>query len=333
MYQTQNYSLEIISRSPDFNGKSLRKYAIEGIETVGAFGNEPFEIKFTNHTYQKVQVKISLDGTDILTGEQATSEPTGQMWVVDGKGTMTLKAWPETKNGGAAFVFTSADKSVAVHTHGDLSHRGIIAAAVFTEGHVEPIRPIPAVHHHHHHNNWWSTYPYYGDYTFGSNITCGGSYSKGSSSGALRSRSLTSDSTAVPASQTFYNSTSLNDASGGATGSTLDCSMSAGAASASNSIELQSLASVGAGSYTEQQITYTTGLIKPLLSATVRVKYVWWDDLVAALRTNSVAAPQPSGFPGDKPLMSIGSTPRSDTRAERDARRTKVLQELQFSRF
>lgn len=325
MYKAQNYSLEIISRSPDFNGKSLRKYAIEGIETVGAFGNEPFEIKFTNHTYQKVQVKISLDGTDILTGEQATSEPTGQMWVVNGKETMTLKAWPETKNGGAAFVFTSADKSVAIHTHGDLSHRGIIAAAVFTEGHVEPIRPIPAVHHHHHHhNNWWS-YPYYGEYTFGSSdVTLGNSYSKGISSGSLRGQSLTSNSTAVPASQTFY-SANVSDVA------TLDCSMNA-SAGASASADLKSLASVGAGSYTEQQITYTTGLIKPLLSETVRVKYVWWDDLVAALRTNSVAAPHPSGFPGDKPLMSIGSTPRADTK-ERDARRARVLEELQFSRF
>lgn len=333
MYQAQNYSLEIISRSPDFNGKSLKKYAVEGIETIGAFGNEPFEIKFTNHTYQKVQVKISLDGTDILTGEQATSEPTGQMWVVNGKETMSLKAWPETKNGGAAFVFTSADKSVAVHTHGDLSHRGIIAAAVFTEGHVEPIRPVPAVHHHHHHNNWWSTYPYYGDYTFGSDVTLGGHY-KGTSTGALRSRSLTSANTAVPASQTFYNSTS-NDSIGGAAGATLDCNMSTGAASASNSIELQSLASVGAGSYTEQQITYTAGLIKPLLSATVRVKYVWWDDLVAALRTNSVSAPQPSGFPGDKPLMSIGSTPKLDTKAGRDAyrERLRTQEPALFSRF
>jgi len=320
MYQKENYSLEIISHTPDFNGKSLKKYKLEGIDTVGAFGNEPFEINFTNHTYQKVQIKLSLDGTDILTAEQATSEPTGQMWVVNGKETLKLKAWPETKNGGAAFVFTSADKSVAIHTHGDLSHRGIIAAAVFTEGHVEPVR-LNNVHHHHHHNNWWSTYPtWIGGGSYSTN-TLGG-FAKGSSTGILRTLT-SSDNAVVPASQTFYNSTEVG---------TLDCDA---AGAASGNFELQSLASVGAGSYTEQQITYVAGLIKPLLSDTVRVKYVWWDDLVAALRTNSVAAPHPSGFPGDKPLMSLGSTPKLDTKAGRDAYRERLREQepALFSRF
>ena len=45
--------------------------------------------------------------------------------------TLSLKAWPENSKSGASFVFTSAQNSVALHTHGDLSSRGIIAAAVF----------------------------------------------------------------------------------------------------------------------------------------------------------------------------------------------------------
>src|SRR5690606_36952116 len=131
----------------------LKKYNIEGIETVGAWGDEPFEIRFTNHTWQKIQVKISIDGTDVLTGKLANTEVNNDMWVVNGYGTLKLKAWPENNNGGAAFLFTSANDSVAIHTHGDLSHRGIIAAAVFVEGHVEPVRInyTPVIDHHHHH--------------------------------------------------------------------------------------------------------------------------------------------------------------------------------------
>ena len=325
MYQSENYSLEIISRLPDFNGKSLKKYRVEGIDTVGAWGNEPFEIKFKNNTYQKIQVKISLDGTDILTGEQATSEPSGKMWVVNGKETLTLKAWPETNNGGAGFVFTSGDKSVALHTHGDVSHRGIIAAAVFTEGHVEPVR-VNNVHHHHHHHDWW-TYPYYigGGYLgdswgtiYGSNT--GDNY-KGFSSGGTRGTSLGG---MANASSTGTFSLSADATSFNSAGIDVQCN-----ASFADSKGLESLASVGAGSYTEQQISYTTGLIKPLLSTTVRVKYVWWDDLVSALRTNAAAEPQPSGFPGDKPLMSLGSTPRQETREQRLGR---LQQQLQFAR-
>ena len=164
-----NYSLEIISHHSQFQNKSLRKYSVDGIETVGAWGDEPFEIRFTNHTWSRIQVKISLDGTDVFTGEPATTEATKDMWVVEGYGVLSLKAWPETNNGGASFIFTSANNSVAVHTHGDLSSRGIVAAAVFTEGHVEPVRlnPYPV----------YPVYPiyptpfWYNDYTFGGSIT------------------------------------------------------------------------------------------------------------------------------------------------------------------
>ena len=152
-----NYTLEIVSHHPKFNNRSLRKYYVDGIESVGVWGDEPFEIRFRNNTWQKVQVKLTLDGTDILTGKPAVTEVSKDMWVVNAYSTISLKAWPEDSNGGAAFVFTSANNSVAVHTHGDLSSRGIIAAAVFTEGHVDPnpIRlnwPIQTQEHHHHHH-------------------------------------------------------------------------------------------------------------------------------------------------------------------------------------
>jgi len=47
---SQNYSLEIISHHPKFNNKALRKYYVDGIETIGAWGDEPFEIRFKNNT-------------------------------------------------------------------------------------------------------------------------------------------------------------------------------------------------------------------------------------------------------------------------------------------
>ena len=141
-----NYTLEIVSHHDKFRNKPLRQYYVDGINTVGAWGDEPFEVRFRNNTWQKVQVKLSLDGTDILTGKPADTEVSKDMWVVNGNSTLSLKAWPEDHNGGAAFIFTSAEKSVAVHTHGDLSSRGIIAAAVFTEGHVEPPPTVISYH-------------------------------------------------------------------------------------------------------------------------------------------------------------------------------------------
>lgn len=276
-----NYSLEVISHLPQFKSKSLRKYYVDGIETVGAWGDEPFEIKFTNHTWQKLQVKISLDGTDIFTGKPATTEATKDMWVVQGYGTLSLKAWPETNNGGAGFVFTSANNSVALHTHGDLSSRGIIAAAVYIEGHVEPIRI-------NNFNEYWytNTFP---------NITLNGSGNYhlssqdqmfGSSVGGTYTTNSVSNTIAPTANRERR--------------------------SLDGSKELQSLVSVGAGQHVDQKITYVAGLIKPTFTESVRVRYIWWDDLVSKLKEANVPAPQPSGFPGDRNYrhINLGSTPR-----------------------
>lgn len=300
------YTLDVISHHPEFKNKSLRKYYVDGIETIGAWGNEPFEIKFKNLTGQKVQVKLSLDGTDILTGAPATTEVNKDMWVVNAWGTLTLKAWPETSNGGSQFVFTSADKSVAVHTHGDLTSRGIIAAAVYTEGHVEPIRLNPSVEHHHHH------YPVrrslydltFGYPTWSSNIG-------GSSGGTYSSNSVpTGDFTKGLSRKRMQSNTTttLSDAHPSAAG-TLDIDY---AREVETSDSLESLVSVGAGQHVDQKITYVTGLIKPILAETVRVKYLWWDDLKAKLANSNVPAPHASGFPGDtrQNIMSIGKTPK-----------------------
>ncbi len=298
----QNYSLEIISHHPTFKNKSLRKYYVDGIDTVGAWGDEPFEIKFTNHSWQKVQVKISVDGTDVLSGKPATTEPTKEMWVVNGYGTLSLKAWPESDNGGAAFVFTSANNSVAIHTHGDLSSRGIVAAAVYTEGHVEPIRYNPPIviqndHHHHHYIRSRRI----ADYT-----TWGGT---SNSFGGKLGGTTYSTNTITPCSAagSFGDSAVFN------------CSFSDGAAASAGAADvrgetksLESLVSVGAGQHVDQRITHVVGLIKPTFTETCRVRYMWWDDLVSKLREHNVPMPHASGFPADqnKTNINLGNTPR-----------------------
>ena len=309
-----NYSLEIISHHSKFNEKSLRKYYVDGIETVGAWGDEPFEIRFKNHTSQKVQVKLSLDGTDILTGKPADTQASSDMWVVNGYDTLSLKAWPETNNGGASFVFTSADNSVALHTHGDMSCRGIIAAAVFTEGHVEPIRYNPPIIVKEHHYHPYPTYPYYYppvDVIYPNTYPIWINNTIGTCDGLNGGITYTANNfgTMVPQS---VSSASFDcnfvggpaAASGAETfGSTLD--------EVSDSRGLETLVSIGAGEHVDQKITYVTGLIKPIFSETIRVKYVWWDELVAKLRTETKAQVQPSGFPGDKQKnIDLGKIPR-----------------------
>lgn len=137
---SDKYELDIISHHPRFDGQALTKHFVDEIDTVGAWGEEAFGIRVKNNTSERVQVKLSLDGTDILTGEKASAKPYGKMWVIGPRATLELSAWPEDTEKGARFIFGKTVNSVAANTHGDLSSKGIISAAFFTEGYVEPAR-------------------------------------------------------------------------------------------------------------------------------------------------------------------------------------------------
>lgn len=303
-----NYKLDIISQHPEHQNKALRKHKVEAIDTVGVQMDEQFAIRFTNNTYQKVQVKISLDGIDIMTGELATTEPTQEMWVVQANSTLEISAWPETDNGGAALIFSHAGNSVAVHTNGDLSHRGIIAAAVYIEGHVEPltINPFTITTIVHEYPYWAQPYyypynHYYDPYYYGTRIVWNSNYGLGSGKICASSGSVSSNSMCGDVSGTY------GDVSG-----THACnSLSANTETVQDQ---QSLPSVGAGQFTEQKIDHTVGLIKPILNETLQVRYLWWHELENKLSNQVVVIAHPSGFPVDtKKRISLGNTPRIGT--------------------
>jgi hypothetical protein len=308
----EKYTLDIVSHHPETRGKTLKQYYVDGIKTVGAFGSEAFEIRFKNNTWQKVQVKLSLDGVDLLSGKLANTETNSDMWMCMPGGTLSIKAWPESQSGGAALVFTSANNSVAVHTTGDLSSRGIIAAAVFVEGHIEPVRIW--------NKNYYTLYGTLGDVTKGCSLN-----------NTLEDARI----------DTNYSSNSLNMVD--ADTNIRECHEGPAAASASLDVDyerstgttkslrrskqvseekLKGLVSVGAGQHVDQKLSYVPALIKPLFTEAVRVRFLWWNDLVTKLKESNFAEPHASGFPGDKvkKVMSIGKTPRIGKKKHSQAR-------------
>lgn len=107
--------------------------------------------------------------------------------------------------------------------------------------------------------------------------------------GTLSSNTITCNNVAPAASDCLYSEVSDSDAKG-----------------------FDSLVSVGAGQHVDQKISYVAGLIKPVFTETVRVRYLWWDDLQTKLRTENFAKPHASGFPGDheRKNIDLGCTPR-----------------------
>jgi hypothetical protein len=282
MWNSNKYSLDIISHHAQFKNRSLKKYSVNGIETVGAWGDEPFEVRFRNNTGQKLQVKVSIDGTDILTGDLADTQVSKDMWVVGPYRTLNLKAWPENSKGGAAFVFTSASNSVANHIHGDMSNRGVIAVAVFTEGHVEPQR-----------TNYYFDRLMLGDVTKGGNP-------RGYSDNRRSKMTKSFEAVSVPVS--------ANNTIGEMSFDSLRDDVDS---------DLKNLVAVGAGEQVEQNITYVEGLVKPIFSEIVKVKYMWWDELKASLQGDKPVSQD--GFPGDKRnILDLSSTPRIKTATHKE---------------
>jgi hypothetical protein len=129
--------LSLISGLPEAHGRRLRPYRLEEIDTVGVLPHEPFSIRFQNTSSGKVQIAISVDGTNVLTGKKAELDPK-DTFVVQPHTSATLDAWPESREGGARFIFGETEDSVAVHTHGDTRAKGYVSVAVWVEGHQPP---------------------------------------------------------------------------------------------------------------------------------------------------------------------------------------------------
>lgn len=263
-----DFELVVVSKHPDFNGRAMKKYAVDGINTVGVWGNEPFEVHFKNNSAEDVQVRISLDGTDVLTGKEANLEVNHDMWVVRSGRTLHLKAWAENSHGGARFVFTGEDMGVALNSHGNVSHKGIISAAVFTER-DRPVRPYPR------------------PYGRARLAATSGHHFLGAAPAPVAAGG------AVPAAAFDAFNADMERSVDGSLGLKGDTKTVSAAS-------MKKSAAVGAGEYVEQRTRKVEGLKDPVLNSIVRVRYMWWDDLNTKLRTVNYEDPHPTGFPGEK---------------------------------
>lgn len=275
----EKFELSIISKHKDFDGKAFRTYDVDNIEQIGVFGDEPFSIRFKNNTSEQVQIRVSLDGTDIATGEKSlkTSLSATGMWVVGAYQTVNFEAWAETTERGRRFVFTNAGSSVAVHTHGDLSDRGLIEVAVFTEGYKQPYWTLggvtikPLVFDGWKGNHYYDMFNPLNPYVTTCDVKINGSNINGTTIGG----------------QGLQVGDSIN-------------------ASFCNSSPM-----VGAGEAINQKIVSAAGLTQPVYDRTIKIRYEWWDELQVKLEQKGYTRSDRSDrlVGNEKPLANLGTTP------------------------
>jgi hypothetical protein len=292
---SENYTLEIVSRDKDHDGEVFQAYSIDGDDTIGVSKREPFEIVLRNKTWNRIQVRLSVDGTDVLTGEKATTNPSGKMFLVEGRGTLKLAAWPEDDSKGARFIFGTNNKGVALNTHGDTSGVGVIAAAVFTEG--EPVYMTYSARI----SERSTPLSFNNRRTRLSNDSAGSDGSAGNvTKGVTRSLCSAAPAAAAPAA-----------GAGEAIMGFMDQEH------ASNRVKC----AVGAGETIKQSLAHAKGLNKPKLDATVQVRYEWWTELQTKLsrfKKTSVAA---NPFPGDRKNIDLSDVPKQSSTAKYHAYR------------
>lgn len=147
------YKLNVFSKKKSAN---FEEHDVEGIKKIGVDRGEEFAIHFSNDSNKPIQVLLSVDGTNVLTGEPASRNISDRMFFVGPYTNLRLEAWPEDNRQGRQFVFGDDRLGVAKNTHGDTRGVGIIAAAVFEE-YTPPHAP-----------DWWPSVDWYGVQQYGS---------------------------------------------------------------------------------------------------------------------------------------------------------------------
>ena len=139
------YEVEIL-----VHGNPIKMFRHKGKFFVEGRKGSSFELKFSNNTWENIEVVPSVDGLSVLDGE-ACGE-TSEGYLVPADGSVTIPGWRLNNNSVAEFVFKDKNRSYANQSGKDTTNVGVIGFMVFKEkehAYVPPFQP-------------WPVQPYYG---------------------------------------------------------------------------------------------------------------------------------------------------------------------------
>lgn len=113
------------------NGIVLRTYGHKGQNFVEAPPRGEYSIRLTNTTFLRKLAVVSVDGVNILNGEDASHK--GQGFILGGMETIEIPGFKRDNEKVAAFTFSEQEKSYAALTGRGTSNVGVIGVAIFNE--------------------------------------------------------------------------------------------------------------------------------------------------------------------------------------------------------
>ncbi len=121
-------------------GRVLPVYTHKGRSYVeGSFGDD-YAIRVFNHTGQRVEAVVTVDGRDVISGSVGNYKQ-GRGYVISPYDSVLIDGFRTNWSNVAAFRFTDIGDSYAARM-GDASNVGVIGVAIFKEKQYRP-RPLP----------------------------------------------------------------------------------------------------------------------------------------------------------------------------------------------
>jgi hypothetical protein len=129
------YDVQVITES----GETAPTYAFKGRYYVQGNDNERYTIRVSNPTGNRVEAVVSVDGLDVVDGEEGDLKKRG--YIVPAYGEVRIEGFRTSLADVATFRFSSVDNSYA-GKKGKSRNVGVIAVAIFEEQAPQPEQQI-----------------------------------------------------------------------------------------------------------------------------------------------------------------------------------------------
>jgi hypothetical protein len=133
------YDVQIVSE----DGDTTPTYAFKGRYYVQGSSGERYTIRVTNPTARRVEAVVSVDGLDVVDGENGDLRKRG--YIVPAYGEVRIEGFRTSLDDVATFRFSSVNDSYAGQK-GKARNVGVIAVAIFEEAGPPPDQQIVAPH-------------------------------------------------------------------------------------------------------------------------------------------------------------------------------------------
>ncbi|MGE5183000.1 MAG: hypothetical protein ACM31C_13100 [Acidobacteriota bacterium] len=132
------YDVQVIRE----DGETMPTYALKDRYYVQGNAGDRYIIRVTNPTPNRVEAVVSVDGLDVIDGDEGDLHKRG--YIVPAFGDVRIEGFRTSLDDVATFRFSSVDGSYA-GKKGKARNVGVIAVAIFEEQHQQIVEPAPVI--------------------------------------------------------------------------------------------------------------------------------------------------------------------------------------------